>query len=39
MSRRTKEREGDAMVKWKKEESKKREDGKKEFYLKKGELH
>lgn len=38
VSRRTKEREGDALKAWKKEEEKKREGGKKEFYLKKGEF-
>ena len=36
VSRRTKERESDALTAWKKEEAKKRGDGKKEFYLKKG---
>ena len=36
VSRRTKEREGDALRAWKKEEAQKRGDGKKEFYLKKG---
>lgn len=37
VSRRTKDREGAAMREWKKEENKKRESGKKEFYLKKSE--
>lgn len=36
VARRTKERESDALTAWKKEEAKKRGDGKKEFYLKKG---
>lgn len=36
VARRTKEREGDALKDWKKAEEKKRGDGKKEFYLKKG---
>lgn len=35
VSRRTKEREGVALKEWKKEEGKKREEGKKEFWLKK----
>ena len=34
--KRTKERESDALRDWKKEEEKKRGEGKKEFYLKKG---
>lgn len=38
VARRTKEREGDALKEWKKVEEKKREGGKKEFYLKKCEL-
>jgi hypothetical protein len=37
VSRKTKEREGEAMKKWKKDEAQKREGGKKEFYLKKCE--
>jgi len=35
VSRKTKEREGEALKKWKKEEEEKRKGGKKEFYLKK----
>ncbi|KAI5478141.1 hypothetical protein MNV49_005405 [Pseudohyphozyma bogoriensis] len=37
VSRKTKEREGEAMRSWKKEEKQKREGGKKEFWLKKSE--
>ena len=37
VARKTKEREGDALRDWKKEEEKKVEGGKKKFYLKKSE--
>ena len=38
VARRTKEREGKAIKAWKGEERKKRDEGKREWHLKKGEL-